>query len=170
MELTSNAVTIYSDGSCRGNPGPGGWGVVVIDTDTGELIDCFAEQSEETTNNREEMKAIIFALERYGVDSHNFNLIPIIYSDSSYCVNTFNDWMWRWERNNWIKSDKKIPENLDLVKTYYNLIKVKSVELRKVKGHANIKWNEVADALATGRMSVKEVKEKYGNNSGNSDN
>lgn len=163
-------MTIYTDGSCRGNPGPGGYGVVIIDTDTGDLIDCFAEQSDNTTNNREEMKAIIYALKNYGLDSHTFDLIPTIYSDSSYCVNTFNDWMWNWERNGWIKSDKRIPENLDLVKIYYSLIKEKSIELRKVKGHANIKWNEVADALATGRMTVEEVKEKYGTDSGNSDN
>ena len=73
-------------------------------------------------------------------------------------VNTFNQWMNNWKANGWVKSDKKIPENLDLIKLY-DIIKGqgKKIDLRYVKGHAGFTFNELADALATGRMSVEEV-------------
>jgi ribonuclease HI len=71
--------------------------------------------------------------------------------------------MFRWEKNNWIKSDKKTPENLDIIQTYYDWHKQGyRINLQKVKGHSGVLWNEVADALATGRMNPQEVMEKYG--------
>jgi ribonuclease HI len=78
--------------------------------------------------------------------------IPIVYTDSNYCVKTFNDWMFSWARNNWIKSDQKAPENLDLIQTYYSWHqKGYRIDLRKVKGHNGNKWNELADRLASGK-------------------
>ena len=83
---------------------------------------------------------------------------PIVYSDSAYCVNTFNTWMFSWARNNWIKSDKKTPENLELIQAYYDLYqKCYKIDLRKVKGHAGNKFNELADGLATGRITEEEA-------------
>ena len=149
-------IIIYTDGSAHPNPGPGGYGVIITEND--KIIDVFGKQNNEiTSNNREEMKAIIWALENYGKYS------PIVYSDSSYAVNTFNQWMWNWKRNNWIKSDKKIPENLDLIKLF-DIIKStgKKIDLRYIKGHAGNKYNELADQLATGKILPKEVIEKYG--------
>ena len=79
--------------------------------------------------------------------------IPIVYSDSNYCVQTFNDWMFKWAQNGWIKSDKKVPENLDLIQAYYDWYqKGYRIDLRKVKGHVGHKWNEMADGLATGKI------------------
>ena len=79
--------------------------------------------------------------------------VPIVYSDSNYCVQTFNDWMFSWERKGWIKSDKKVPENLDLIQAYYDWYqKGYRIDLRKIKGHVGHKWNEMADDLATGRI------------------
>jgi ribonuclease HI len=84
--------------------------------------------------------------------------VPIVYSDSNYCVQTFNDWMFNWARNGWIKSDKKVPENLDLIQAYYDWYqKGYRIELRKIKGHAGHQWNEMADGLATGK--IKPTKE-----------
>ena len=144
---------IYTDGSAHPNPGPGGFGVVVYNNNN--LIDCYQHFEENTTNNRQEIKAILYAFLNYGVKEENDwnNNIPIVYSDSNYCVQTFNDWMFKWAKNNWIKSDKKIPENLDLIQAYYEWYqKGYRIDLRKVKGHAGQKWNEMADGLATGRI------------------
>ena len=139
---------IYTDGSCKGNgknSNVGGFGVVV--TKDGEVITTYSKRSENTTNNREEIRAILYTMLLYG----SKNNPPIVYSDSAYCVNTFNDWMFRWAKNNWIKSDKKTPENLDLIKEYYNWYqKGYRIDLKKIKGHIGNKYNEMADKLATG--------------------
>ena len=115
--------------------------------------------SQNTTNNKEELKAILYALIQYG-DEPNV----VVYSDSNYCVNTFTKWMYSWQQNNWIKSDKKSPENLDLIKTYYDLTTTgeRTIDLRKIQGHSGHIWNELADQLATGKISPEEAMKKYG--------
>ena len=153
---------IYTDGSAHPNPGPGGFGVIVLDND--EKIQYIYNkqfEKEKVTNNQMELKAILYAFLNYGVNinTNKFtNNIPIVYSDSNYCVQTFNSWMFSWANNGWIKSDKKTPENLDLIKAYYNWYqKGYRIDLRKVKGHNGIKWNELADLLATGKISLEEA-------------
>ena len=150
---------IYTDGSAHPNPGPGGFGVVVLDNNE-NLLYTYSKQFEgKVTNNEMELKAILFAYLNHGVKEENDwnNNIPIVYSDSNYCVQTFNDWMFRWARNNWIKSDKKIPENLDLIQAYYEWYqKGYRIDLRKVKGHAGQSGNELADKLATGEIKTFE--------------
>lgn len=156
---------IYTDGSCRANGQDnsiGGFGVVVLD-DAGNLLTCYQKLGAEgSTNNREEMKAILYTLITYG----NPYEPPIVYSDSSYAVNTFTDWMYSWKAHGWIKSDKKKPENLDLVQAFYELKAVAgyNIDLRYIKGHAGHIWNEVADKLATGEITVREAIKKYGKN------
>ena len=98
---------IYTDGSAHPNPGPGGFGVVVCD-DNNNIITTYSKQTNHTTNNREEIKAILWALLNYG----KANEEVIVYSDSNYCVQTFNNWMFSWAKNGWVKSDKKTPENI----------------------------------------------------------
>ena len=146
---------IYTDGSARPNPGPGGFGVVVLD-DNENLIETYKKDFEYTTNNEMELKAILYVMLKYGKKEYNFTFDerpPTVYSDSAYCVNTFNDWMFRWASNGWIKSDKQVPENLDLIQAYYDHYqKGYRIELIKVKGHSGNKWNEMADSLATGRV------------------
>lgn len=153
---------IYTDGSAHPNPGPGGFGVIVLDND--EKIQYIYNkqfEKEKVTNNQMELKAILYAFLNYGVNinTNKFtNNIPIVYSDSNYCVQTFNSWMFSWANNGWIKSDKKTPENLDLIKAYYNWYqKGYRIDLRKVKGHNGVKWNELADLLATGKISSEEA-------------
>lgn len=139
---------IYTDGSCRGNGtknSTGGFGVVITKDD--ELVSSYRRDCVEgTTNNREELKAILYALSEYG----QYN--PIVYSDSAYCVNAVNTWMWNWKYNGWIKkSDNKTPENIDLFKAFDTLFKLGlKIDLRKISGHSGYKWNELADKLATG--------------------
>ena len=153
---------IYTDGSAHPNPGPGGFGVIVLDND--EKIQYIYNkqfEKEKVTNNQMELKAILYAFLNYGVNinTNEFtNNIPIVYSDSNYCVQTFNSWMFSWANNGWIKSDKKTPENLDLIKAYYNWYqKGYRIVLREVKGHNGVKWNELADLLATGKISLEEA-------------
>lgn len=152
---------IYTDGSAHPNPGPGGFGVVVLDNDE-NLLYTYSKQFEgKVTNNEMELKAILYAFFNHGVKINDWNMnVPIVYSDSNYCVQTFNDWMFKWANNNWIKSDKKIPENLDLIQAYYNWYqKGYRIDLRKVKGHAGHKWNEMADGLATGNIKPTKGEE-----------
>ena len=140
---------IYTDGSCLGNPGPGGFGVVILD-DNENLIKTYKERNDNTTNNRMELSAILWAFFKYGVPAATGVEPPTVYSDSAYCVNTFNNWMFSWAKNGWIKSDKKKPENLDLIQLYHRYYqKGYRINLQKVKGHNGHKWNELADALAT---------------------
>lgn len=151
---------IYVDGSASPNPGKGGFGVVVIN-ENNEIETCYAHYEDETTNNRQELKAILYTLIRWGEKLSDLNWhdsIPVVYSDSSYAVNTFNNWMFSWKNNGWKKSDNQIPENLDLIEAYYNLYENGyRIDLRKIKGHAGELGNELADRLATRKMTVKEV-------------
>lgn len=138
----------YTDGSCQGNPGPGGFGVVVLD-DNENLITTYSEQYDYTTNNKMELSAILWAFLKYG----SKDKILTVYSDSAYCVNTLTNWVFSWEKNNWKKSDNKTPENLDLIKPFFkHLQNGFFIDLRKIKGHAGDKWNELADQLATGKI------------------
>ena len=145
-------ITIYTDGSAHPNPGPGGYGVVVVNN--GLLEHVYQKQTDNTTNNREEIKAILYSLIKYGKNKNT----PIVYSDSAYCVNIFTNWMFGWERNGWIKSDGKTPENLDLIQAFYDLYQQGyRINLQKVKGHAGNYYNELADGLATGRIKEMEI-------------
>ena len=104
---------IYTDGACSGNGSAtaiGGFGVVVLDDDKNP-VSFYNKQNQNTTNNREELRAILWALIKYGKEE----IPPIVYSDSAYAVNTFNTWMFGWAAKGWIKSDNKTPENLDFI-------------------------------------------------------
>ena len=143
-------VGIYTDGACSGNPGKGGFGVVVQQGNT--LIHIHSCSCEETTNNREELKAIIYALD------YAYKYFPnqdvIIFSDSAYCVNTCREWIYSWAKNNWQNSKKETVKNLDLMKILYFYLtsKFKTCQICKVQGHKGEVFNELADALATGNM------------------
>ena len=150
----------YTDGACSGNGNPdasGGWGAICVDEETDAIIHIGVNKTIGTTNNRMEMEAILYALKN-GYDTTDHLLI--IRSDSAYAVNTFNTWMYNWANNGWVKSDKKIPENLDLVKEFYDFIMKHQpyLDLQKVKGHANNKWNNYVDALATGKITPEQLK------------
>lgn len=157
----------YVDGSCTGNGkaiNEGGFGIVALNDD-GTFAYLYSKRNENTTNNREELRAILRVMLTAGIKPGNEFMpdIPVVYSDSAYCVNTFNDWMFRWAENKWIKSDGKTPENLDLIQAYYDhYMKGYRIDLRKVKGHAGNKWNEIADKLATGKITPMEVLDTYG--------
>jgi ribonuclease HI len=158
-------LTFYTDGSCLANGkenAVGGYGVVGVDKYNSVQF-VRAKRTKGTTNNREELKAILYVMLNYGEKCDDWGQPPIVYSDSAYCVNTFNEWMFNWARNGWIKSDKKVPENLDLIQAYYDWYKQGyRIDLRKIKGHNGDEWNELADQLATGYISEEEALNTYG--------
>lgn len=142
-------IEIYSDGSARGNGkanNTGGWGISIFSN--GKLYGLDGEQCNNTTNNREEFKAIIAAINFAKTECPNGKVI--IYSDSAYCLNTIKEWMYSWQKRGWKKADKKEPENLDLVQKLYNKLQFENnITFVKVAGHDGILGNEIADAIAT---------------------
>lgn len=156
-------MAIYVDGSTHPtNPGPGGFAVVVLNYNN-KVVFCHQEQALYTTNNAMELSACLYALITFGKQEDWYTSIPVVYSDSAYAINTLMNWKNNWKQNNWLKSDNKEPENLNLIKIY-DMIESKGyrIELRKIKGHNGELGNEIADALASGRMTEEEVFRKYG--------
>ena len=147
----------FTDGSAHPNPGSGGYGIVGVENDKIKFVRS-RQYSNKVTNNEMELKAILYVMINFGEKDTDWSQPPVVYSDSSYCVNIFNNWMFNWKNNGWKKSDKKEPENLALIKAYYDLYqKGYRIDLRKIKGHSNNKYNNIADGLATGKISEKEL-------------
>ncbi len=133
-------VDIYTDGACSGNPGPGGWGVLI------QLDDKNIELSggdNETTNNRMELMAAIIALEEINKD-YKINL----YTDSNYVKDGITSWISNWKKNSWKTANKKDVKNKDLWIRLDAAIKGKDISWIWVKGHAGNAGNEQADHLA----------------------
>lgn len=146
-------IEIYTDGSCKGNGkknSSGGFAVIITDNSE-TIVDVYSHYENNTTNNIMEMKAVLWTMYKYGSKDNP----PIVFCDSAYVVNTFNDWMFRWAKNGWKKSDNQTPENLNLISAYYDHYnKGFRIDLRKVKGHANIFFNELADKIATREKTI----------------
>ena len=133
---------VFTDGSCEGNPGPGGWGVVWVQDD--EIIAEKNGRDGDTTNNRMELQALIAAYQLLPVDAE-----ITVYSDSQLCVKTVNEWAAGWERRGWKRKTGPIA-NLELVKELYALAQAHPrVTLQWIKAHDGSRWNEYADALAS---------------------
>ena len=133
---------IYTDGACSGNPGPGGWGAVILNEERKDTNISGKEQS--TTNNRMELMAPIMALRKVKKAS-----TIIIYTDSIYLKNGITTWIKNWEKNGWKSVNKKPVKNKDLWITLNNLSKEHVIDWKWVKAHAGNKYNEIADKLAT---------------------
>lgn len=141
------AVQIYTDGACSGNPGAGGWGVVLIFGDTRKELSGFDPA---TTNNRMELTAVIRGLE--ALKSPKFDIQ--IYSDSSYVVNAVSKgWIENWKRNGWRTADKKDVKNPDLWGRLDELNAMYHPKYNWVKGHADNPNNNRCDELAVGEIA-----------------
>tara|TARA_Y100001970_G_scaffold269731_1_gene362661 strand:+ start:102 stop:548 length:447 start_codon:yes stop_codon:yes gene_type:complete len=140
-------VKIYIDGACVGNPGPGGWAVIILLND--EKKEIFGGEKL-TTNNRMELTAAIKALEFCSEqDSKQKSLKHIkIFTDSNYVKEGITVWINNWEKNNWKTSDKKNVKNVDLWKKLKELAKSNQVEWEWVKAHSDNPMNDLADKLA----------------------
>ena len=141
-------VTIYTDGACSGNPGPGGWGAILMYKEKKLELSGYEAH---TTNNRMELLAPIEALSRLKEPCE-----VSVYSDSAYLVNAFlQNWLANWVRRNWIKSDKKPVENRDLWEMLLKFTHIHQITWHKVKGHADNPWNNRCDELATGEIKLR---------------
>ena len=138
----AKSLIIYTDGACSGNPGPGGWGVLM---QYGKSEKELYGGTEETTNNRMEMMAAIEALRAI---KPNVNGTVKLWTDSTYVLKGITEWIHGWKKRGWKKSDKKPVINADLWKILDELNQSHNVEWNWVKGHAGIDGNERADELA----------------------
>ena len=136
---------VFTDGSCEGNPGPGGWGFVWVEDD--EIRAEETGHDPDTTNNRMELQALIHAFRALPEDAE-----VTVYSDSQLCVKTVNEWAAGWEKRGWKRKSGPIA-NLELVKKLYALAgDHPNVTLQWIKAHDGSRWNEYADALASAYM------------------
>lgn len=134
-------VIIYTDGACSGNPGPGGWGSILMYKENKKEI---SGGSENTTNNVMELTAVIEALKLL-----KFPCEVEVYSDSAYVVNAFNQkWIYGWLKNGWKNSSKESVKNKELWQELYELTKIHKITFIKVKGHADNEYNNRCDELA----------------------
>jgi ribonuclease HI len=140
-------VVIYTDGACSGNPGPGGWGVVLRWNGTEKELHGGDSQ---TTNNRMELMAAIQALESLNRPSQ-----VQLHTDSTYLLNGITKWIAAWQRNGWRTSARKPVKNEDLWRRLVEAMNGHEVRWLWVKGHAGEEGNERADTLA--RLGIEEV-------------
>ena len=132
---------IYTDGACSGNPGPGGWGCVLIH---GQRVKELSGGEADTTNQRMELQAAVSALSALKQPCR-----VQLYSDSAYLINGFRQhWLEKWQSNGWHNAKRQPVENQDLWRPLLELSHVHQVEWLKVKGHAGDHYNEICDQLA----------------------
>ncbi len=142
-------VVIYTDGACRGNPGPGGWGVVLRYQGNLKTLNGF---DPETTNNRMELTAVIEGL-RALTRSCDIEL----HTDSKYVMQGVNEWLSNWKRNGWKTAAKKPVKNIDLWQQLDDEVTRHEIDWNWVKGHSGIEDNEFADQLANAAIDAETL-------------
>ncbi len=133
-------IKIYTDGACKGNPGVGGWGALILQDD--KNIELFGRENE-TTNNRMELIAVIMALKEMSPSEE-----LTIYTDSTYVQKGISEWIKNWKLNNWRSSNKKPVKNKDLWMQLDEASYSRKINWEWVKGHVGNEGNEKADELA----------------------
>jgi len=134
-------ITIYTDGSSRGNPGPGGWGAIIVYDN--KIVELGGGETH-TTNNRMELTAVIEALK--AVSDKQIT----IYTDSEYVMKGITEWIHKWQKKGWKTANKKQVLNQDLWQKLLEVAGDRKIEWKYVAGHAGIHLNERADEIATG--------------------
>lgn len=150
-----NAIVVFTDGAARGNPGPGGWGSIVVSEKT---VTELGGRENRTTNNRMELMAAIGALEYLSkLATNTSDLKATIYTDSSYVLKGATVWMKSWQKNNWRTAGKTDVVNRDLWERLAECLEALEVKWQLVKGHAGIPANERCDAIATSFADNKDM-------------
>lgn len=148
-------IQLYSDGACSGNPGPGGYGVILK---YNEHEREFSAGYKSTTNNRMELMAIIL-----GLESLKETCQVEVYSDSKYIVDAVNQgWALKWEANNWKRNKKEMAKNIDLWIKLLDLLEKHEVTMHWVKGHAGHPENERCDELAVTAIASSNLLDDVG--------
>ncbi len=141
-------VIIYTDGACSGNPGPGGWGAILMAGDNKKEI---SGGKKDTTNNVMELTAALEALKLL-----KFPCEVDLYSDSAYLVNGFDKgWIYNWNKNNWQTANKEPVKNKEIWEAIYKMTKVHKIKFIKVKGHSDNEFNNRCDEMA--RNAIKKL-------------
>ena len=141
-------VVIYTDGACSGNPGPGGWGTILMYGDKKKEI---SGGKKDTTNNIMELTAVI-----EGLKMLKYPCEVDLYSDSSYVINGFKQgWIYNWMKNDWKTANKEPVKNKEIWQELYELTKIHKVNFIKVKGHSDNEFNNRCDELA--RNAIKSL-------------
>ena len=150
MKENIKEISIFTDGSAIGNPGPGGYGAVIFNQTDKKIFEIGGKE-EKTTNNRMEMMAIIKALE------NTPDGLITIYSDSKYTITGITQWVFGWEKNDWKTKNKTDVLNKDLWQKLIEVTKDKEIEYKHVAGHVGIAGNERVDVIANSFARGKEV-------------
>ena len=140
------SVEIYTDGACRGNPGPGGWGATL---ESGEHFRELSGAEADTTNNRMELTAVIRALEAL-----KRRAVVTVHTDSEYVRRGITEWLPNWKARDWKTTDRKPVKNRDLWERLDELAAGHDIDWRWVKGHSGVPGNERVDALATAAIDA----------------
>lgn len=151
LEIKNNShrVALFTDGACRGNPGPGAW-AYIVQRSTGDIIEKDAKHDKYTTNNKMELQAIISGLKsllKYQEKSRSIFEIWV-YTDSKYAVDGMKSWVAGWKKKGWKKADNKPPENLELWQELDKFNNNTSIVFNWIKGHAGHPQNEYVDQMA----------------------
>ena len=144
-EMNRAGCQVYTDGACKGNPGIGGWGALIIEGGKQTKIKGYDPK---TTNNRMELTAVIKSLEVLGADKH-----ITLFTDSKYVQNGITIWVENWKKNQWRTSSKKPVKNVDLWQALEVLCENRTIIWEWVKGHAGNEGNEIADSLANAAIA-----------------
>lgn len=151
-------IELYTDGACSGNPGKGGFGIVLKYNDT---VKTFSKGYNLTTNNRMELTAVIT-----GLSMLKYPCEVVIYSDSKYVVDAIDKgWLYGWQKKGWKKSDGKPALNSDLWQQLIPLLKMHKTTFVWVKGHDGHKYNELCDKLAVEAYNGSDLETDVGMNS-----
>lgn len=157
MNHESKLITIFTDGSSRGNPGPGGFGAIVIAPkthDVGFMIQELGGREDHTTNNRMELMAAIKALQQ--IQDSRFRIR--VFTDSRYLINGITKWVFGWQKNNWKTVQKKDVENKDLWEHLIQLSTIyRTIDWQYIGGHVGIAGNTRCDGIATAFADGKKM-------------
>ena len=153
MAINSSQVDIWTDGACKGNPGPGGWGALLRQ---GRHEKSLYGGEAETTNNRMELMAVIMALQALKRPCS-----VVVHTDSQYVQKGMNEWLANWKRRGWLTADRKPVKNAELWQQLDALVQQHDIHWRWVRGHAGDPGNERADELAN--LGVETVRKTFVN-------
>ena len=160
---------IFTDGASRGNPGPGGWGTIIVtESGSGTKVTEFGGAEARTTNNRMELQAVLEGLVFVGGQADQNSGQIIIYTDSSYVLRGATEWLAGWQNKNWITSTKTEVLNRDIWEALAQVMVGKKIDWQLLSGHVGVAGNERADKIATAFADNKKFElysgpiEKYG--------
>ncbi|MFA6432583.1 MAG: ribonuclease HI [Candidatus Paceibacterota bacterium] len=149
---TKHQTIIFTDGSSRGNPGPGGWGTIIVDKNSGTIMELGSRETR-TTNNQMELRAAVEGLKKAPKNSS-----VIVYTDSSYLINGITKWVKGWKNNGWQTKTKKDVLNRDIWEELDSVAAGLNIKWHQISGHVGVLGNERCDYIATSFADEQPIK------------